>query len=97
MHLDNIYQLQNLKNFYIFISIRACIFLIDIGVYFDDRKSDRTPASSSTLAKLTIKQANVSWQVDGFWRKTEYTLCLGTIAKQSWFLSYQHTNFFAML
>lgn len=55
MLLDNIYQLQNLKKFYIFISIRACIFPVDIGVYFDDQKSDWMPASSSTLVKLTVK------------------------------------------
>lgn len=55
MILDNIYQLQNLKKFYIFISIRACTFAVDIEVYFDDRKSDQIPSSSSTLAKLTVK------------------------------------------
>lgn len=55
MLLDNIYQLQNLKKFYIFISIRVRIFAIDIGVYFYDQKPDQTPTSSSTLAKLTKK------------------------------------------
>lgn len=81
MLLDNIYQLQNLKKFYIFIPIRACIFPIDIGVYFDNWKSDQTPASSSTLTKLIIKKEKISWQVENFWGKTESTLWLGTIAK----------------
>lgn len=81
MLLDNIYQLQNLKKFYIFTPIRACIFPIDIGGFFDNWKSDQTPASSSTLTKLIIKKAKISWQVESFWGKTESTLWLGTIAK----------------